>query len=182
MVVIPTGDVWPSDEYSNVVLEAFDLNIELEGIAIMFSNPPQLTADETDCWCLVKEIVWEGRAWKEHLVQLASATTGAATTLHAPNTLIKLGSKRIKRLGLGQTSQHRALNAARYFLRNGISRLKVRTYALSVLPTPLPERGKTYQAMDGFAGVCLSRQYTLTAARGEELEVRLCDMSSGADD
>jgi len=182
MVVVPTGSVWPSDEYANVVLEAFDLGVALQGIAVRFAGLPQLAEDGTACWALIKEIVWEGRAWQEHLVHLASATTGDATTLYRPNTLTKLGARRIKRLSLGQTSQHRALTAARFFLEQGVSRIRVRTYGVAVVPVPLPERGKTYQASDGFTGVCLSRQWDLTAARGEELEVRLINMSSGADD
>lgn len=181
MTVLPSGDVWPSDEFSTVVLEAFDLGVNLQAIGIRYSGVPQCTLDGTDCWALVKEICWEGPDWREYLVKLADATTGDALTYYAPNTLAKVGTKKPRQLPLGQVSQHRALTAAHWFLSQSVNRLLLRTYGTSTPPSPLPGRGQTVMAGDGFAGVCLSRSFDQGMGGEEYLEVRLLDMTSGLD-
>lgn len=181
MPVVPDAGYWPSDEFSSVILEAYDLGITIQALGIRFSGPPQITRDETNCWALIKEIKWEGSSWREYLVKLAAATTGDATTLYAPNTLIKMGAKKYRKIQVGELSQHRALTAARWYLKQGLSRIKLRTYGTSSPPSPLPDRGDTIQAADGFIGVCISRLYEVKAGGLEYLEVRILDMDSGAD-
>jgi|GEM_PF-2479509 len=186
MTVLPSGDIWPSDEFSSVVLEAFGIGKTIKALGIRVTGLPQLTEDGTDCWLLVKEFLATMSPWREALVKLSSAYTGSAETIYAPNTLAKvedaqLGQPRVKIApGLNAACEYRALAAARYLAWNGIKRLQVRTYTTRKPPATLPDRAETVTMGDGFSGVVLSREFERDRG-AERLELRLLNLNYGLD-
>lgn len=186
MTVVPTGSIWPSDEFNNVVLEAFGINKKIQAIGVLVSGAPQLSEAETDCWILIKELVATMPKWREQLVEASSSYTGTAKTIYAPNTLAKvetasIGSPRARIVaGLNEGNEHRALAAARYFAYEGIKRLQIRTYTTSNLPATLPDRCETVTMGDGYTGVVLSRFYEIQEG-AERLELRLLNFDYGID-
>ena len=181
------------DQFNEIELSAKDMGIELQGIVIRFngmathgSGPVGNTNMRL---ALIREIKVTGHLNKSVFVSLTNSTTvtNDATTLYAPLTYNKLlqyysGADHIAPqvdiLKIGQSSYNAAVSLGRLALLQKLGYKALRQYELVgyLENYDLPTLGDTATFSDGFTGVVVGIQFTVS--RGvETLSLRVLDFT-----
>lgn len=162
MTIILAGTNIPTDEYNAVALEATDIGVECQAIAIQFDGFPNLDGLDASIWGLLRALEVDGSPIGVARVGITATAAQDGTNYYAPGVYAMLNDSNIglprEKDAQAQCDTHsRALDIARRVIREGILQGKLRTYRTTAIPDTVPKLGQTVQiTTDGFTGVLIA--------------------------